>query len=878
MKRPTKAKASLIRSARSMVFPVAIVFLIVWIDRDLLNLQFPFLLLNGDNVDIMYPLFKFLITGLQHGELNFYQPFQWAGTRLFGDPNFQINFIELAVGVVFGTKAIFQALNIMYLVERMVGALGMYVLIGEVCVASPRYTRAALALLYIFSYGAFVAGGSLSTSVVFATAPWLLFTMAAVGRLPIAVSLAGVTATLYVQFSYGQLQFSVYTGWLVLSFVAFWLPRTVKLRAALILAVGGTLAALLSAYYLIPLADNLFLAQGGPGGRVSADLSEIQRQRVPLFYLVRLFVTQIFDKQVANWWPIWADGWTRWEAFSAFEGIVLSVLVVFGLLLRRVPLYFKLLYLFIIFSVAFRPGLFVLYVLNLGTEVPYGRQTVLLGLVAPVIAAFTLTEIVENRRVAAAFAGWCGLWCAGLLAIYLFGFPETFVSYAFEELKHSSHSYAYHPGDAQRFYALNAQKLQSSFAIPIVFMGIATLIALMLLAVSGAWKWRQWLPSRQAPLLLAALLCFLSLGDAVGTYQYARYQVRGGFSGRDSLDKRYPAEEALIAVGQVKDGPIEYRVHPDIYFAEHRRGAYETFALSGARPQDNRFRTLPNFLAGEDVPVTTGYGSLIPSAKRFSALMMWPLPGEPVMERAIGLRTPMRPAMLDAFSIKWVLRHQPSLTAKLQGQADFADPVEQQFLASSRLIYADDVYRLYEYLDARPAIDIPKRIAFGQEGDAVGAFKALEKVGPWVPTAALPRSAIGALPAELRSSISETNGVPVLDQAGVIVKTAGKAGHWTTINVKTDKPAIVLLGVKYDKWWHVRVNGHPAPLISANSIFAAVQVPRGDSEILVELRPWSAWLGLAVSGTIFVVLLGLLVGIAVARLRRRVPSPTVVAD
>ena len=868
MEHPTKR--SFLRLTHFLL-PAAIALFVVWIDRDILNFRIPLLLANRDNLDLVYPLFNFFITGLKHGAIEVYQPFQWAGTRLFGDPNFQINLVEVVTGVLFGTKAIFESLNIMYLVERIVAALGMYALIGVACPALHRYARAVLALLYVFSYGYLIAAASTSTSVEFATAPSLLAVLAANRKLSTVTALAALIALLFVQFSYGQLQFTIYLGWLALSFVALYLPRAEKLRALVLLGAAAFVAALLSAYYIVPLVDNLFFAFGA-GGRVAHGLN-VADERVPIFYLVRLFVPQIFGGNGIPWWPIWANGWSYWESFSAFQGIALSLLAVFGLFLRRVPFYFKLLYLWIALAVAFRPTLYILYVLNLGTGVPYGRQTVLLGLVAPIIAAFTLLEIIENRKVAAAFAAWCGLWCAGLFAIYMLGFPQGFIRYVFADLK-QSFPYAYHPGDAEQFYALHAQALQNIFAAPARFAGLAMLVTLAIIVVPEPGKWRQWVLPRHAAALLATLLCLLSLEEAVALYQMARLRANDESGARYSLDKRNPAEEALIAAAQVEDRPVAYRVHPDIYFGEHREGTNENFHLRGARPQDNRFRTLANFLAGEDVPVTTGYSSLIPEAQRFTELMMW-TPGHSAMERAIGDRTRLHPGLLEAFAIKWVLRHQPSLIAKLKGRPDWSDdPWEQRFLASAKLVYTDDAYRLYEYRDARPAIDIPERIAFGQ--NAVATLSALEEIDkPWIPTAALPKDAIETLPPALGSGIAMEHGVPVFHQAGKVLKTAGEAGHWTKISVQADKPAIVLLGVKYDKWWRVQVNGHSAPLIRANSIFAAVQVPAGQSEILVELRPWSAWIGLFVSGVTFVALLALLAGFVAARCRRLLVGRTI---
>src|SRR5690348_9538811 len=123
------------RFARKCAFPAMVILCVVWVDRHLLTLRTPTILENRDNMDIVYPLFDFFITALRHGQIEFYQPFQWAGTRLFGDPNFQINIVEIITGVLFGTKAIFVGLNFMWLLERITAALGMHALIGALCPA-----------------------------------------------------------------------------------------------------------------------------------------------------------------------------------------------------------------------------------------------------------------------------------------------------------------------------------------------------------------------------------------------------------------------------------------------------------------------------------------------------------------------------------------------------------------------------------------------------------------------------------------------------------------------------------------------------------------------------------------------------------------------
>ncbi|HZH82695.1 MAG TPA: hypothetical protein VFD87_06110, partial [Phototrophicaceae bacterium] len=591
-------KIQALRSRWWLIFPVAVAVCVVWADAEMLTFSTPVLLGNRDNLDIPYPLFDFFIDGLRHGHINVYQPFMWAGTRLFGDPNFQINMFEVITGLLFGTKGLFIGLNFMFLAERIAAALGMYALIGAVCPNLPRYLRAILSLLYVFSFGYLAAEPFPSTSVHFAVAPWLLFVLIVSRNLSALKAFAALTAMLFVQFSYGQLQFTVYLGWLSLSFALFYLPRADRFHAVWLLSAAAIVAALLSAYYVIPLIDNLYFSgNSGTGGRVIHAL-DISAERVPFFYFVRIFVPNIFGGDI-GWWPTWRNGWSLWESFSAFQGVVLSLLVIVGLFVKRVPLYFRLTYLFIAATVSFPLGLSILHFMNFGSAAPYGRQTVLLGLIAPIIAAFTLEEMVKNRKIATAFAIWCGVWCLGLLTIYGAGFPKFFVRHVFASLKHTFPD-AYSPGEAARFYDLHAHALQMTLSTPAILTGLAAISALALVVASD-----RYVTARRPTLLYGAatVICLLSLGQAIAVYHTSRPFHSNGAASKISLSTKYPLDEVLVATGaSVANGPVMYRLHSDIYFGEHRQGTdfaagNLTYRLPGAQPPVNRFQTLSNFLA-----------------------------------------------------------------------------------------------------------------------------------------------------------------------------------------------------------------------------------------------------------------------------------------
>jgi hypothetical protein len=62
--------------------------------------------------------------------------------------------------------------------------------------------------------------------------------------------------------------------------------------------------------------------------------------------------------------------------------------------------------------------------------------------------------------------------------------------------------------------------------------------------------------------------------------------------------------------------------------------------------------------------------------------------------------------------------------------------------------------------------------------------------------------------------------------------------------------------------WHVTVDGEPAPLRRANAVFMAVEAPKGRHRVVFTYRPWTAMLGLGLSG---LTALGLVLALAYLR-------------
>ena len=60
-------------------------------------------------------------------------------------------------------------------------------------------------------------------------------------------------------------------------------------------------------------------------------------------------------------------------------------------------------------------------------------------------------------------------------------------------------------------------------------------------------------------------------------------------------------------------------------------------------------------------------------------------------------------------------------------------------------------------------------------------------------------------------------------------------------------PGLVVLADTYAHGWRATVDGVPAPILATNHLFRGVTAPAGEHLVRFEYRPWSLWIGVAVS-------------------------------
>jgi len=75
------------------------------------------------------------------------------------------------------------------------------------------------------------------------------------------------------------------------------------------------------------------------------------------------------------------------------------------------------------------------------------------------------------------------------------------------------------------------------------------------------------------------------------------------------------------------------------------------------------------------------------------------------------------------------------------------------------------------------------------------------------------------------------------------------------LRVTTDQPSVLVRSTKYDPNWMAVLDHQPIPLLRANFLFQAIQVPEGSHEIALSYRPSLKALKVSVATRIALILL-----------------------
>lgn len=501
----------------------------------------------------------------------------------------------------------------------------------------------------------------------------------------------------------------------------------------------------------------------------------------------------------------------------------------FGIVFLKRLWFWRIGYVAIILVATTKAGVLLLYMVHLGTDVPYGRVTVLLNIFATVLFVQTLYGIFETRRTQVIFTIY--LCVVALAALFLFklGLPEKLVQYYFERSQIPM----------GEFYALH----QTAFKIVILNHGIfivtAAVIAIFYLTAPLVFNSRNKIHVTRT--VLTAGFALVALTDAVLFYSGARESERMANSVSTSNPEIFERHELETALA--KDGAdfSRYRLHLDMPFEAHRAAVYAN--NTQIPPLGLSRQWVPNNPILTKTAITSGYSSVIPDGIGYTELLNWRV-GAPEF-RAHGEYSVLHPGLFDVFAIRYVLRMKSEPKRNLDWRPDVLGPWEKIFRENTQLLYEDEAYQLFKYEHASSLFYFPRRVIYTDSlvndsleiGGVVDHF-----VDRWEPTAFLPRS---LFPGNVNKKHPNTI-IEKQRAQGNILATSLDDGGWEVV-VRTDNPGFLSAGLRYDPWWRVSVDGQSITPIHANGVFMAIPILAGNHTVIFKLEPISGYIGIAIS-------------------------------
>lgn len=310
----------------------------------------------------------------------------------------------------------------------------------------------------------------------------------------------------------------------------------------------------------------------------------------------------------------------------------------------------------------------------------------------------------------------------------------------------------------------------------------------------------------------------------------------------------------LIAAHVVDLGMLHYRMpgyrfvyadirrseavpHPKVVALrdELRRTGERVLATDGSK---NQF-LLPNLTRPWDVPAASGTGSL--GIERYLDVLGMGGPGDVYPETLLGDHRGV-----DLFGIRYAfVREGTPLAAQVAAHTARWTAVENLHY------YDDDPDTFYTvFRNERPrqrawCVSSVARVEPREALDTIRSGHLPGGAGEFRPeSVALVEP--GMLP-------SWTNG-PAAPEGAIVLAQPGRREYAVT----SPAPCLLVLGEVHYPWWRASIDGESADVARVNHAMVGVPVPAGSHVVRLDLRPWTVWIGAAISASAMLFWLGII--------------------
>ncbi len=394
------------------------------------NLNF---VVNGDNHSFLFSFFFEFIDSIKtYGELNPWNDYIWGGMPAIGNPNIPMNPILYTL-LHLDKSNFIVAMNWHHIVELWLALIGMFFLLR--CLKFTKLFSLLGALLYLFSWTTEPAMNAIATYFHFVMIPWTLYVIFTLSQRSNLLSITILTALFYYQITYGIIQFSLYS-FQIIGIMVFWVfkEKAPFKKSFPIIFISGICAVLFSLHHILPIYE--YINEFKSGSRQLLDLDHhIRIAKAPIHHTINLFFPY-FQKYFHYGYQ--GDGWSAWESYKAYIGIMPFSFTIFGFRhifrITRINLHnifsFRLavLILIIIFFASTTIGGKIFLYLNFGKAISFARINNFLIYPLLFLSLYEIKNVFEDKILFKKYTIFCLCFISFIISLHSFGLMEIILN------------------------------------------------------------------------------------------------------------------------------------------------------------------------------------------------------------------------------------------------------------------------------------------------------------------------------------------------------------------------------------------------------------------------------------------------------------------
>ncbi len=284
-------------------------------------------------------------------------------------------------------------MNAHFIIEVFLAAFGLYLLISEI--TKNRIISIVGGVTFIFSTSVFTTIAFYSTFFHFVVVTNVLYLILTNYKRNSYFNQALIIFLLYYQFTYGQIQMTIYSFYFIYVFIFYIMKEKINVRETFfLLSKCYIISFILASHFILPLLDYITTFKA----RSSNLYTHVKHSRVHFFYLINLFFPEVFTQSKIGWWPVWKNGWSYWESYYSYIGNFFSIFIFYPMWKSKISTRINIVITVLILCCSITPISLLFCYFTGAKAIPLGRVTHFFSILFIISASLKIIYLFTHKK------------------------------------------------------------------------------------------------------------------------------------------------------------------------------------------------------------------------------------------------------------------------------------------------------------------------------------------------------------------------------------------------------------------------------------------------------------------------------------------------